>query len=67
MSAAPLPPSRAEPLTPLVRRSVLALVVFFHVGGGWALTQASSTRLALGDVAPMEVRMVAGERPCSVR
>jgi len=50
-----------EPLSPFARRSVLALVIFFHVGGGWALTQASSTRLAVGDVAPMEVRMVAGE------
>ena len=50
-----------DPLSPLVRRTVLALVIFFHVGAGWALTQASSQRLAVGDVAPMEVRLVTGE------
>jgi len=30
-----------EPLTPTVKRALLALVIFFHVGGGWALTQSN--------------------------
>ncbi len=47
-----------EPLPVAVRRGILALVIFFHVGGGWALTQVEPVRLIVGDVAPMEVRMV---------
>ncbi len=50
-----------EPLTPAAKRALLALVVFFHVGGGWALTQVEPARLSLGDIAPMEVRMVPAE------
>ncbi len=52
-----------EPLSPIVRRGLLALVVFFHVGGGWALTQIEPARLIVGDIAPMEVRMVSAEQP----
>jgi protein TonB len=52
-----------EPLTPTVKRALLALVIFFHVGGGWALTQVEPVKLVVGDIAPMEVRMVAAEQP----
>ena len=51
-----------EPLTPMVKRALLALVIFFHVGGGWALTQVEPVKLIVGDVAPMEVRMVPAEQ-----
>jgi protein TonB len=51
-----------EPLTPTVKRALLALVIFFHVGGGWALTQVEPVKLVVGDVAPMEVRMVPAEQ-----
>ena len=54
-------PSR-EPLTPTVKRALLALVIFFHVGGGWALTQVEPAKLVVGDIAPMEVRMVPAEQ-----
>ena len=54
-------PSR-DPLTPTVKRALLALVIFFHVGGGWALTQVEPTKLVVGDIAPMEVRMVPAEQ-----
>jgi protein TonB len=37
-------------------------VIFFHVGGGWALTQVEPVKLIVGDVAPMEVRMVPAEQ-----
>jgi protein TonB len=52
-----------EPLTPTMKRALLALVIFFHVGGGWALTQVEPVKLVVGDIAPMEVRMVAAEQP----
>jgi periplasmic protein TonB len=51
-----------EPLTPTVKRGLLALVIFFHVGGGWALTQVEPVKLIVGDIAPMEVRMVPAEQ-----
>ena len=51
-----------EPLTPTIKRALLALVIFFHVGGGWALTQVEPVKLIVGDVAPMEVRMVPAEQ-----
>jgi periplasmic protein TonB len=51
-----------EPLTPTIKRGLLALVIFFHVGGGWALTQVEPVKLIVGDVAPMEVRMVPAEQ-----
>jgi protein TonB len=50
------------PLTPTVKRALLALVIFFHVGGGWALTQVEPAKLVVGDIAPMEVRMVPAEQ-----
>jgi protein TonB len=56
-------PSYKEPLTPTVKRTLLALVIFFHVGGGWALTQVEPVKLVVGDIAPMEVRMVSAEQP----
>lgn len=55
-------PSR-EPLSPWVRRGLLAFVIFFHVGGGWALTQVEPVKLIVGDIAPMEVRMVPASEP----
>ena len=55
--------SYKEPLTPTVKRALLALVIFFHVGGGWALTQVEPAKLVVGDIAPMDVRMVAAEQP----
>ena len=54
-------PTYKEPLTPTIKRALLALVIFFHVGGGWALTQVEPVKLIVGDIAPMEVRMVAAE------
>jgi protein TonB len=56
-------PTYKEPLTPTVKRAVLARVIFFHVGGGWALTQVEPVKLVVGDIAPMEVRMVSAEQP----
>jgi protein TonB len=56
-------PTYKEPLTPTVKRALLALVIFFHVGGGWALTQVEPVKLIVGDIAPMEVRMVSAEQP----
>ena len=56
-------PTYKEPLTPTVKRGLLALVIFFHVGGGWALTQVEPVKLVVGDIAPMEVRMVSAEQP----
>ena len=52
-----------EPLSTAVRRGVLALVVFFHVGGGWALTQFEPAKLIVGDIASLEVRTVPAELP----
>ncbi len=52
-----------EPLTPTVKRLLVALVIFLHVGGGWALTQVEPVKLVVGDIAPMEVRMVSAEQP----
>ena len=51
-----------EPLTPTVKRALLALVILFHVGGGWALTQVEPVKLVVGEIAPMEVRMVPAEQ-----
>jgi protein TonB len=62
LPSGPPGPSK-EPLSPAVRRGVLAFVIFFHVGGGWALTQVEPVKLVVGDIAPMEVRMVPAEQP----
>ena len=52
-----------QPLSPAMRRGLLALVVFFHVGGGWALTQIEPVKLVVGDIASVEIRMVPAEQP----
>lgn len=52
-----------EPLSVAVRRGLLALIIFFHVGGGWALTQFEPAKLIVGEISPMEVRMVPAEQP----
>ena len=52
-----------QPLSPAMWRGLLALVVFFHVGGGWALTQIEPVKLVVGDIASVEVRMVPAEQP----
>ena len=52
-----------EPLRPWTRRVLLATVVFFHVGAGYALTQIEPARLVVGDTAPMEVSFVAPPAP----
>lgn len=51
-----------EPLSVAVRRGLLALIIFFHVGGGWALTQLEPAKLIVGEIAPMEVRMVPSDQ-----
>jgi protein TonB len=51
-----------QPLSPAMRGVVLALVIFFHVGGAWALMQIQPTKLEVGDIASMEVRMVPAEQ-----
>jgi periplasmic protein TonB len=52
-----------DPLSATAKRAVLTLVIFFHVGVGWALTQFEPAKLIVGDIAPMEVRMVPAEQP----
>ncbi|MBS0540439.1 MAG: energy transducer TonB [Proteobacteria bacterium] len=47
-----------EPLSPVAKRVLLASVIFFHVGAGYALTLIEPARLVVGDVAPMEVSFV---------
>lgn len=56
-------PHRSEPLSPAMRGGLLAFVIFFHVGCGWALTQIDPPRIVVGEAPPMEVRMVAAEAP----
>lgn len=51
-----------EPLSARVKCVLLAVVIFFHVGVGWALTQFEPAKLIVGDIAPMEVRMVPAEQ-----
>ncbi len=65
MTTGALPALSREPLSPAVKRTLLALVIFFHVGGGWALTQIEPVKLIVGDVSPMEVRMVSAEQPAA--
>lgn len=62
-SALPQPPPRTyRPLLgPAVEIGVIVAVIACHVGIGLALAMASSTRLEIGDIAPMEVRLVPGE------
>jgi periplasmic protein TonB len=56
-------PAYQPPLTPFRRGAIAALVVFFHVGGGWALTLIEPARLVVGDQTSVEVRMVPAEQP----
>jgi protein TonB len=51
-----------QPLSPEMRIGLVALVVFFHVGGAWALMQIRPPMLEVGDIASMEVRMVPAEQ-----
>ena len=55
-------PAYQSPLTPTKRGAILALVIFFHVGGGWALTQIEPPALVVGDQTSVEVRMVPAEQ-----
>ncbi len=55
-------PALREPLPTWVRRGLLGLVIVLHIVGGWALTQVNAARLIVGEVAPMEVRMVPAEQ-----
>lgn len=57
--AAPLKPT----LSGKVRLGLLASVIFFHVGGGWALTLIHPKPLVVGETASMEVRMVPAAMP----
>ena len=52
-----------EPLKPLTKRVLLASVIFFHVGGGYALTLIEPTPLVIGDTAPMEVSFINSPPP----
>jgi protein TonB len=55
-------PSYIEPLSRPAKLGVLAAVIFFHIGVGWALTSVQPHRLEVGDVNSLEVRMVAAEQ-----
>ena len=52
-----------EPLSRRAKIGVFASVIFFHAGIGWALASVQPQPLTVGDVASMEVRMVAAEQP----
>lgn len=47
-----------EPLSPMAKRGLLAAVIFFHVGAGYALTQIEPGKIMAGDGTPMEVSFV---------
>ena len=56
-------PDYIEPLSRRAKLGVLAVVVFFHVGVGWALTSVQPQRLVVGEMSAMEVHMVSAEAP----
>jgi protein TonB len=56
-------PSYIQPLSRKARWGVLASVIVFHAGIGWALASVQPKALTVGDVASMEVRMVSAEQP----
>ncbi len=56
-------PAEREPLSSLTRRCLLVAIVLLHVAGGWALVTMQTPKLIIGEVAPMEVRMVQAEQP----
>ena len=51
-----------EPLSKNMRRGLLAAVIFFHVGGGWALTMIHPNPILVGDSPPMEVSFVSEQQ-----
>jgi protein TonB len=50
-----------------MRLGVLALVIFFHIGGAWALISIEPNKLDVGDVASMEVHLVLSEQPAQAQ
>jgi protein TonB len=52
-----------EPMSPLSKGLLLAGVIFFHVGAGYALTQIETPKIVVGDTAPMEVSFVTPDAP----
>ena len=50
-----------------MRIGLMALVIFFHVGGAWALMSIEPNKLEVGDVASMEVRLVPSEQPAAAQ
>ncbi len=56
-------PSYIQPLSRTARWAVLASVIVFHAGIGWALASVKPKPLTVGEVASMEVRMVSAEQP----
>jgi protein TonB len=56
-------PSYIQPLSRPARWGVLASVILFHAGIGWALASVHPKPLTVGEVASMEVRMVSAEQP----
>jgi periplasmic protein TonB len=56
-------PAYIEPLSRRARLGVLAAVIFFHVGVGWALSSVQPSKLEVGEMNALEVRMVAAEQP----
>ncbi len=58
-----LPLDGAEPLTPWARRGVVAGMLGAHLAAGWALLQIESVRLAVGEIAPIVVDLIAPPAP----
>ena len=54
-------PAYIDPLSRRARLAVLAAVIFFHVGIGWALTSVQPGRLMVGGMSSMEVSIVPAE------
>lgn len=52
-----------EPLSPITKRVLLASVIFFHVGAGYALTQIEPPKIIVSDAAPLEVSFVTPDAP----
>ena len=52
-----------EPLSPMAKRGLLAAVIFFHVGAGYALTQIEPGKIVAGEGNPMEVSFVTESAP----
>ncbi len=55
-----------EPLSPVTRRVLLASVIFFHVGAGYALTQIEPPKVIVGNAAPLEVSFVTPDAPAEM-